>query len=262
MVRRSSRRGVALAKAKALQSRMLLDAPDHKVLAGALPKVDEVLSAKLVKQKETALPRTALALKRPRRQEPNLFQTAISKTRRQILFLNVGDDRIMEAIQALTMGTEAPPWMRYLNGISVQKGRLVLRENGRALPFALNQEKRNLVKDLYYNPKEPSTIQPITDKLRTTHCNISRSNVRNILRSLETYQLMFPRRLQPKIQHQTLYTKPGVIAMDTFFPSKNSGWKYRKGGVLCCMDVWSRFSRAYALDGKEKRFFKKRCRHF
>ena len=53
MVRRSSRRGVALAKAKALQSRMLLDAPDHKVLAGALPKVDEVLSAKLVKQKET-----------------------------------------------------------------------------------------------------------------------------------------------------------------------------------------------------------------
>ena len=50
--------------------------------------------------------------------------------------------------------------------------------------------------------------------------------------------------------------------MDTFFPSKNSGWKYRKGGVLCCMDVWSRFSRAYALDGKEKRFFKKAMQAF
>jgi hypothetical protein len=166
--------------------------------------------------------------------------------------LNVGDERILEAVRALVRNEPLPPWMRYLKNITQKNGKLFHSENGYNLPFAFRNEKRKAVKELYFDPKQPSTIVPITDSLRTKYCNISR---RDILRSLETYQLMFPRRRATKIEHHTLYTKPGIIACDTFFPSKNSGWVYRKGGVLVCMDVWSRFSRAYALERKLDKYF-------
>ena len=37
---------------------------------------------------------------------------------------------------------------------------------GKPMPFAYSDQKRSLVKRLYFNPKKPSTIQPITDALR------------------------------------------------------------------------------------------------
>ena len=42
--------------------------------------------------------------------------------------------------------------------------------------------------------------------------------------------------------------------MDTFFPSEKSGWEPRN--VLVCMDIWSRFSRAYAIEKREAPLFK------
>ena len=256
MVRRSQRSGVKRAKEKARRAVALLEAPDHKVLAGALPSKDEIISTRefnVRKDRVKPSKRVQLALERPKRQDPVQAST-LSANKRHILFLNVGDERILEAVRALTRNQEKPPWMRYLKGIVAKNGRLFLDENGTLLEFALKNEKRVAVKSLYFDPKEPATIQPITDKLRSKFCNISRTNVRNILRSLESYQLMFPRRKQPKIQHHTVYTKPGVIAMDTFFKSGGKGW--HKMNVLVCMDVWSRFSRAYALEKKEASFFK------
>lgn len=58
----------------------------------------------------------------------------------------------------------------------------MLTENGRTLPFALRDEKRLAVKKLFFNPKEPSTIQPITDSLRIRYCNVSRKNVRELFK--------------------------------------------------------------------------------
>jgi hypothetical protein len=156
---------------------------------------------------------------------------------------------------ALQQGTAKPPWMKYLNSMTAKDGILYHLQDGRTLPFALRDEKRMAVKKLYFDPKQPSTIQPICDVLREQYCNISRRNVRDILRSLETYQLMFARRRPPAIPHHTVYTKPGVLAMDTFFPSATTGWKTRAGGVLVCMDIWSRFSRAYAIERKTGPFF-------
>ena len=197
-----------------------------------------------------------LALERPQRKNP-IAQTNVGGDRRHILFLNVGDERILEAIRALQRNTALPPWMKYLSNITAERGTLYHTQGGETLPFGFRDDKRRAVKSLYFDPKEPSTIQPITDALRQKYCNISRRNVRDVLRSLKTYQLMFPRRKPPdKIPHSTVYTKPGVLAMDTFFPSENSGWIKRSGGVLVCMDVWSRFSRAYALEKKEGPFFK------
>ena len=42
--------------------------------------------------------------------------------------------------------------------------------------------------------------------------------------------------------------------MDSFFPSDKSGWK--KINILVCMDVWSRFSRAYAIEKREASLYK------
>ena len=42
--------------------------------------------------------------------------------------------------------------------------------------------------------------------------------------------------------------------MDTFFPREKTGWKKRN--VLVCMDSWSRFSRAYAIESRSEALFK------
>ena len=262
-MRRSTRSGIARSKAKARADIENLNAPDSMVLQGALPLKKERISPQLFNAKRDrykASKRIDLALEVPKRTILPALQVTVSKVRRHILFLNVGDERILEAVRSLARNLDRPPWMRYLKGIVTRDGRLYLRENGKDVPFAFRDEKRNAVKRLYFDPKKPATIQPITDELRQSYCNISRTNVRNILRSLETYQLGFPRRLPPKIGNHTIYTKPGVIAADTFFKSNASKWKAIN--VLVIMDIWSRFSRAYALEKKEAPFFEVAFRSF
>ena len=258
-MRRSTRAGVQAAKKRIRATYDYLNAPSSKVLSGALPSPHEVVTRSEVNRNRDRLKpsrRIQLALHRSQNKKP-IVETSVGGDRRHILFLNVGDERILEAVQSILQGTPPPPWMKYLKNITAQAGTLFHSQDGQRLPFALRDEKRRAVKQLYFDPKEPATIQPITDILREKFCNISRRNVRNILRSLETYQLQFPRRKPPsKIPHHTVYTAPGVLAMDTFFPSANTGWKARPGGVLVCMDIWSRFSRAYALEKKSAPFFK------
>ena len=255
-MRRSSRKGVKLAKQKTKASLDYLAAPDHKVLSGLLPSPQETISKKQFNAAQDRLnpsKRIPLALERGKRQ---LAPAAVisGPMSRHILFMNLGNDRILEAVQWLSGRGPQPGWTNNVSGLSVKGMTLYLSENGLTRPFALKDQKRRAVKKCYFDPKKPSTIQPITDALRREYCNISRKNVRNILRSLETYQLMRPMRKPPEIQHHTLYTKPGVIAMDSFFPSEKSGWK--KINILVCMDVWSRFSRAYAIEKREASLYK------
>ena len=107
------------------------------------------------------------------------------------------------------------------------------------------------VKDIYFNPEGPSTIQPIVDALYPQYANISRVNVRRILRSLETYQRNFGRRLPPKVLSRMSMTKPGIILTDMFFPSRKHGWR-KFGGCVTMMDAWSRFVGCYAVERKTK----------
>ena len=174
----------------------------------------------------------------------------ISKRRRHLLFMNVGTKAI-RAAQEFLAGREArrPGWMQFF-----PRGTLTLegtRVHFEGLPLAFPEEKRHAVKSLYFDPREGSTIQPITDRLRLAWANISKKNVTRILRTLETYQLNFGRRLPKQVMNRTLFTKPGVIAIDTFYPSREWGWDVTHGfAVLCCIDCWSRFSRAYACTDK------------
>ena len=174
----------------------------------------------------------------------------ISKKRKHLLFMNPGDLPIQTATLSLRSQQPLPAWaIPFRYNLGIKGGRLTWFENNKTLPFALQNEKRAAVKKLYFDPREPATIRPIASKLYTKWANINRRNVRNILQSLETYQLNKGRRRPGDIKNRMFLKGPGMVAMDMFFPSANLGWE--KTNVLCCMDTWSRYCGVYVMDTKE-----------
>ncbi len=171
---------------------------------------------------------------------------------RSLLFINPSDESIEMCIYSLNNDFQLPKWaVPLILQLSASEDRLFFNVDGKDLPFAFQFEKRKAVKKLYFNPKKPSTIQPITDALRGKYCNITKRDVTRILRTFETYQLNFQRRRPPKILGRMSMQNPGVLACDMFFPSKLHGW--RKMNCLAVMDTWSRFCRCYALPTKDKK---------
>ena len=188
--------------------------------------------------------------KPPAKKREHLFpRDEMPKKRRHLLFQNVGTDKILQCAFALTTGDPLPIWAEpFRANLRVRKNRLYFD----GLPMAYKEEKRAAVKKLYFDPKMPSTINPICDSLRTKWANISRSNVQHILRSLETYQINFGRRMPPKVLGRMIIKKPGTIACDAYFPSRKFGWSRETGMCLTMMDVFSRFCWFYALEDKKK----------
>ena len=187
--------------------------------------------------------------------------TPVSKLRRRLLFSNPGTRSLQEAHRGLLNGTSPallPRWTWKLQPV-LQFDEKNMYLDG--LPLVSDEVKRAAIKDLYFNPKEPSTIQPITDKLRDRFANVSRANVRYILRTLETYQRNYRRRLPPKILSRMSLTRPGVILTDMFFPSVKHGWR-KFGGCVTLMDAWSRYVGCYAVERKTKGLVKKAMETF
>ncbi len=174
----------------------------------------------------------------------------LSGKRREMLFMNPGDEKIMEAVLSIQRSSAPPPWALRFQGFLRQKnGKLWWFENQTELPFALKADKRHAVKRLYFDPREPSTIIPIKQKLDTRFANMTKRDVTHILKSLETYQLNFQRRRPPKDSNRFFFKKPGMICADLFFPSKHDGWE--PYNCLTIMDAWSRFCGFYAIRTKK-----------
>ena len=171
----------------------------------------------------------------------------VSKKGKHLLFTNPGTDKINELHKAMKLNLELPKWAVFFENQLTFDSKNVYFE-GKLL--ATQEDKQRLIKRMYYDPKGPSTIHPITNQLRKEWANISKGNVRKILRTFETYQLNFRRRRPPKIMGKMQLKGPGIIMMDMFFPSKLLGW--RKSNCLTCMDAWSRFVRVYVLESKKK----------
>ena len=203
--------------------------------------------------RESAKDRTERVLAEPpkkkRKDRVRLFpKKEMPAKRRHLLFMNPGTTKILQCTYAIAAGDMMPVWATpFAAQWTVRKGRLYFQ----GLPMATKEEKRELVKKLYFNPKEPSTIVPITDVLRDYWANISRKNVSLVLRSLETYQINFQRRLPPKVLGRMIIKKPGTIACDAFFPSRKFGW-VKVGMCLTMMDVFSRYCWIYSLEDKRK----------
>ena len=187
----------------------------------------------------------------PKKRARFLFQPKLMETpQRRMLFMNPGDEKIRMCVYSITHSMELPKWARpYTSLLSVQGDTLYFDVMGKPMPFAYSDQKRSLVKRLYFNPKKASTIQPITDDLRKQFCNITKRDVTRILKTFETYQRNFMRHRPPKVLGRMVLTQPGILACDMFFPSKLLGW--RKMNCLAVMDTWSRFCRCYALPRKD-----------
>ena len=187
-------------------------------------------------------------VKKKLRANRRFYEPDIDKKQRHLLFMNPGTDKIQEAMGALASGSVLPAWAQpFSNELRLVKGKLMFGE----LRMATMEQKREAVKRQYFDPKGPSTIDPITDALRGKWANISKTNVTRILRSLETYQRNFRRRRPPKIMGRMGLKNPGVIAMDMFFPTKHiAGWE-GKWSCLTCMDCWSRYTHVYACVDKK-----------
>ena len=172
----------------------------------------------------------------------------MSKAQRHLLFMNPGTVLILQAKYALSTGTPLPKWTNaFVDFLSVKKNKLFFGEK----EMLTTEDKRAEVKKIFYNPKGASTIMPITDAM-PRYANVTQRDVTNILRSLETYQLNFGRRLPPKVNGRMSIKKPGTIACDAFFPSRKFGWTRDVGMCLTMMDVYSRFCHIYALVDKKK----------
>ena len=179
-----------------------------------------------------------------------IFQPVLMEGKqKQMLYINPSDESIQMCHYAIVQSVELPKWAwTFTKLLTADKDTLYFSVRGKDVPFAWHWQKRNAVKNMFFDPKGASTIQPITDDLRDKFCNITKGDVTRILRTLEVYQLNFGRRRPPKVLGRMNMKQPGILACDMFFPSKGLGW--RKMNCLAVMDTWSRFCRCYALETK------------
>mgnify|MGYP000025544517 CR=1 FL=1 len=192
---------------------------------------------------------TKAHVKKEKTRRHPLEPEAVSRKRKHLLFMNPGTQKILECVKAANAGETLPVWAQpFRKHLSVE-GNTLYFDN---LPMATQEQKREAVKTSYFDPKEASTILPITEQLRLEFANVTKKDVSRILRSLETYQRNFRRRLPAKVLGRMVLNKPGVIMMDTFYPSRKvDGW-FGNYSCLCCMDAWSRYSRVYVNEKKDK----------
>ena len=100
-----------------------------------------------------------------REMTPNI---PLSKKRKHLLFMNPGDAPIQAAILAISRRTPIPAWANFFkDNLLLKSGILYWTEPDRKiLPFALKDTKRDAVKNLYFDPREPSTIIHHTPSLQ------------------------------------------------------------------------------------------------
>ena len=166
-----------------------------------------------------------------------------SPAKKQFMFLGISDQSILEYVTQ-----QEPKWANLFPGnLSVSKNRAYFD----GLPILLKEERRQKIKETYFNPSLPVSIYGIHDHLRKEYANITRRNVTTVLRSLETYQRLATRRLPHKITGRIEVFSPGFLAADTVYPSEKNGWQ-RNTIILTVVDMWSRYSGAYLLSDKRK----------
>ena len=187
----------------------------------------------------------------------------MTKERKHFLFINPGTEKINLLRYALRNNAPLPKWCEqgtFARNFEFKGGKIYF-ENMEVLT---TEEKRKVVKEAYFDPLKPATIEKIFLLYREKYANLSKRNVRDILKSLETYQLIHRRRRPPKVLGKHL-TKPGVVAADLFWPKQKEkkveiGWE--KTICLCVMDCWSRYSRVFPLENKSKELILKGLEEF
>ena len=195
---------------------------------------------------ETAAERNSRVRRQLTREKRFQKRETMSRERKHFLFINPGTEKINLLRYALKTQRPLPKFCEQGTFAEkfVLKGSKVFFED---LEVIDDQQKRDLVKKAYFNPTLPSTIESIYLHYRDSFANLSQRNVREILKSLEVYQLNARRRRPPKVLGKMSLRAPGILASDMFFPQ---GWN--KVVCLTMMDCWSRFCRVYVMERKTK----------
>ena len=195
---------------------------------------------------ETPAERTSRIRKQLAKEKRLQSRETMSRERKHFLFINPGTEKINLLRYALRTNNPLPKFCEqgtFAKRFSLKNNKVYF-EN---LPVLDNEQKRDLVKKSYFDPSKPSTIESIFLFYRDKYANMSKRNVRDVLKSLEVYQLNSRRRRPPKVLGKMALKAPGIIASDKFFPQ---GWE--KVTCLTIMDCWSRFCRVYAMERKTK----------
>lgn len=163
-------------------------------------------------------------------------------------YIRPGMAKIDMAKQWLMKKTNVRPrWTKgFGDTLSLKGGRLLVA----GLPVLSEGELRKQIKKTYYTPRLPVTVEGVFDHLRGRIANASRKQVKNVLNSLQTYQMLKARRKPIKNEQTTMVYQPGKIGQDTFFPSKKY-WNGRIYPVTVLADQWSGYTKAYLM-GSEK----------
>lgn len=167
----------------------------------------------------------------------------VSKKIRHLMFTNPGEAKVEELYSHFRTGSERPLWSLMFdfvwNAPHVKLEDLVLR-----------RDKQKLVRETYFNSREPSTIEAMWYFFIKKYCNVSKRNIRDCLNKIEMYQI-HKKRFHPKpVKGVFNITKQGYVTFDLFFTSNKWDTKYP---VLSQMDIWSRYVRITALANKTKK---------
>ena len=195
---------------------------------------------------ETAAERNSRVRKQQTKEKRLQQRETMSRERKHFLFINPGTEKINLLRYALRTNSPLPKFCEqgsFAERFSLN-GNRVYFENSQVID---DTQKRDLVKKSYFDPSKPSTIESIYLLYRDDYANLSKRNVRDVLKSLEVYQLNSQRRRPPKVLGKMSLRAPGILASDMFFPQ---GWD--KVVCLTMMDCWSRFCRVYVIERKTK----------
>ena len=179
----------------------------------------------------------------------------LNKKEKLFLWLNPGTDKILELKSAVETNRQIPAWSVPLGreNFSIKNNKLYFFKRR----ILTKEQKRGAIKKTYFTPNLPSTIVVIHEFLQNIFANVTRKDVSNVLKSIETYQLNAPRRLPQKIKSRFLASHPGsIVSCDLFFPQVSNGWE-PKQMVVVLVDMWSRYSNAFSVERKNYETIKK-----
>ena len=168
----------------------------------------------------------------------------MSDRQKHLLFCNPGEVKCKELVNHFKSGAPRPMWSVPFPEFQIVNNKVVFEGK------KLCTDKQKLIRETYFNPRLPKSIEHIAFYLQKSWCNISKANVRNALRRIPTYQQTFGRRKPQDLKGIFQVKERGVIAYDLCFPDT----RYDNKGqpILVCLDIFTRYCWVRSLENKKK----------
>ena len=155
-----------------------------------------------------------------------------------------GDASVRKAKLWLSTRQGVPPlWVKKVGpeNLTISSGRLHVA----GIPVFNTKEVAGLVKKMYYSARGAGTPYAIHSKLAPRVANCSAKTVRQVVGSLETYQVTKRVLKPPDNRGHKYWWTPGTLQADTTFTDGRFDKKY---AIACMHDVWSGYTMAVIVE--------------